>query len=65
MHVLLVEDDVPTARTMEQALESRGYTCKATGLGEDAVELAKKQEFTYGVHPDHVLVRSSQRSGAL
>ncbi len=45
MHVLLVEDDVPTARTQEQALETRGYTSQATGLGEDAVDLARKQDY--------------------
>ncbi|MFQ5773844.1 MAG: response regulator [Kiloniellaceae bacterium] len=45
MRVLQVEDDVATARAVEQMLQSKGYSCRTTSLGEEAVDLATRNDY--------------------
>lgn len=45
MHVLLVEDEAATARSVELMLKRRGYQCETAALGEEAVELAKRNSY--------------------
>lgn len=45
MRVLQVEDDVTTAKAVERMLQSKGYECQTTTLGQEAVELAKGNEY--------------------
>lgn len=45
MHVLQVEDDKTTARAVELMLRSEGYDCETTAFGEDAVRLAKENDY--------------------
>ncbi len=41
MRVLLVEDDLATAKSVEMMLRSEGYVCDCANLGEDGLEIAK------------------------
>ncbi len=45
MRVLLVEDDVTTAKNIEMMCHKAGYVCDTTGLGEQAVELGTRNEY--------------------
>ena len=45
MRVLQVEDDPAAARTVEQMMKSKGYACRTTAYGEEAVELATDNRF--------------------
>jgi two-component system cell cycle response regulator CtrA len=45
MRVLLVEDDKPTARSIEAMLKSEGYIVDCTDLGEDGLEIGKLYDY--------------------
>jgi two-component system, cell cycle response regulator CtrA len=45
MRVLLVEDDVSTARSIELMLKSEGYIVDSTDLGEDGLEIGKIYDY--------------------
>ncbi len=45
MRVLQVEDDPAAARAVEQMMKSKGYACRTTAYGEEAVELATDNQF--------------------
>ncbi len=45
MRVLQVEDDPAAARAVEQMMKSKGYACRTTAYGEEAVELATDHQF--------------------
>ena len=45
MHILLVEDDAPAARTLELALNKESHNVTVTGSGEEAVELADLYDY--------------------
>jgi DNA-binding response OmpR family regulator len=45
MRVLQVEDDPAAARAVEQMMKSKGYACRTTAYGEEAVELAVDNDF--------------------
>jgi len=45
MRVLHVEDDPAAARAVEQMMKSKGYACRTTAFGEEAVELAADNDF--------------------
>jgi two-component system cell cycle response regulator CtrA len=45
MRVLLVEDDAPTARSIELMLKSEGFNVYTTDLGEEGVDLAKLYDY--------------------
>ena len=45
MRVLQVEDEPSTARTVEQMLRSDGHDCQTTPLGEEAVRLARDNDY--------------------
>ena len=45
MRVLQVEDEVGTAKAVEQMLRADGHDCDTTDLGEDAVRLARENDY--------------------
>jgi len=45
MRVLLIEDDGPTARSIELMLKSENCSVRVTGLGEEGVELGKRYDY--------------------
>ncbi len=45
MRILLVEDDLSTARSIELALATEGITCDVTSLGEEALEFAQLYDY--------------------
>lgn len=45
MRVLLVEDDNPTARSIELALATEGIKCDTAELGEEGIEIGKLYEY--------------------
>ncbi len=45
MRVLQVEDDPAAAQAVEQMMKSRGYACRTTAYGEEAVELATDDDY--------------------
>lgn len=45
MRVLQVEDDPAAARAVEQMMKSKGYACRTTAYGEEAVVLATDNQF--------------------
>ncbi len=45
MRALLVEDDPTAAQAVEQMLKSKGYACETTAYGEQAVELAARNNY--------------------
>lgn len=45
MRVLQVEDDPAAARAVEQMMKSKGYACRTTAYGEEAVELATDGDY--------------------
>src|SRR5882757_5942788 len=45
MRVLLVEDDAPTAASIELMLRSENFICDTTDLGEDGSEIAKLYDY--------------------
>lgn len=45
MRVLCVEDDVATAKGVELMCQMAGHSCDVTGLGEQAIELAKQNAY--------------------
>ena len=45
MRILQVEDDPAAARAVERMMKSKGYACRTTAYGEEAVELATDNQF--------------------
>jgi len=45
MKVLFVEDDEGMAKAVKEALRGKGYRCAVAGLGQQAVELAKTNDY--------------------
>ncbi len=45
MRVLLIEDDTPTAQSIEAMLTSEGFVCATTDAGEDGIELGKFYDY--------------------
>jgi two-component system cell cycle response regulator CtrA len=45
MRVLVIEDDQAAARTIQIALQSEGYVCDTTGIGEDGLGIARHYEY--------------------
>jgi two-component system, cell cycle response regulator CtrA len=45
MRVLVIEDDSPTAKTIQMHLNSEGFVCDTTGIGEDGLEIAKRYDY--------------------
>ena len=45
MRVLIIEDDSPTAKTIELALKSEGFVCDTSNVGEDGLEIAKRYDY--------------------
>ena len=45
MRVLLVEDDTPTAKSIELMLKAEGFVVDATDLGEDGLEIGKLYDY--------------------
>ncbi len=45
MRVLVIEDDSPTAKTIQLNLRSEGFICDTTGIGEDGLEIAKRYDY--------------------
>lgn len=45
MRVLIIEDDAPTAKTIELTLKREGFICDITGIGEDGLEIAKRYDY--------------------
>jgi len=45
MRILLVEDDSPTAKTIELALRADGFVVDTTDLGEDGLEIGKLYDY--------------------
>lgn len=47
--VLIVEDDAPVARVIEQALVAHGYECLVAGVAEDALQILMHISFDLAV----------------
>ena len=45
MRVLLIEDDVATAQSIELMLKSEGFNVYGTDLGEEGVDLGKLYDY--------------------
>jgi len=45
MRVLLIEDDSATAQSIELMLQSEGFNCYTTDLGEEGVDLGKLYDY--------------------
>ena len=45
MRVLLVEDDAPTAASIELMLRKESFICDTTDLGEDGLEIGKLYDY--------------------
>lgn len=45
MRVLVIEDDSPTAKTIQVNLRSEGFICDTTAIGEDSLEIAKRYDY--------------------
>lgn len=45
MRVLVIEDDEPTSRIIQQTLKTEGFVCDCTGIGEDGLEIAKRYDY--------------------
>ncbi len=45
MRVLLIEDDEPTATSIQLALKSEGFICDTTPIGEDGLEIGKRYDY--------------------
>ncbi|MCP4923749.1 MAG: response regulator transcription factor [bacterium] len=45
MRVLVIEDDSPTAKTIQMHLNAEGFVCDTTGIGEDGLEIAKRYDY--------------------
>lgn len=45
MHILLIEDDIETAQTINQALTAQEYDCEHTASGGDGLALALQNEY--------------------
>ena len=45
MRILLVEDDVSSAKSIEMMLKPAGYVCDGTDLGEDGLEIGKLYDY--------------------
>jgi two-component system cell cycle response regulator CtrA len=45
MRVLVIEDDSATARGLIKSLQSEGFICDSTDLGEDGLEIGKLYEY--------------------
>lgn len=45
MRILIIEDDAPTAKTIELSLKEKGFVCDATGVGEEGLELVRHYDY--------------------
>ncbi|MEE9210839.1 MAG: response regulator transcription factor, partial [Kiloniellales bacterium] len=45
MRILLVEDDTSTAKSITMMLESEGFVCDTTDLGEDGLEIGRLYDY--------------------
>ena len=45
MRVLVIEDDSPTAKTIQVNLRAEGFICDTTAIGEDGLEIAKRYDY--------------------
>lgn len=45
MRVLVIEDDQATAKTIQISLQSEGFVCDTTGVGEDGLEIARHYDY--------------------
>ena len=45
MRVLVIEDDPGTAKTLQLSLQSEGFVCDTTGVGEDGLEIARHYDY--------------------
>ena len=45
MRVLLIDDDVPVADSVQEVIESEGHVCNRTDTGEEGVEIAKLYDY--------------------
>lgn len=45
MRVLVIEDDQATAKTIQMSLQSEGFVCDTTGVGEDGLEIARHYDY--------------------
>ncbi len=45
MQILIIEDDPATAKTIEMALKSKEYSFHTVDNGEEAIDLAKREEY--------------------
>jgi two-component system cell cycle response regulator CtrA len=49
MRILVIEDDAPTAQSIELMLKSEGFTVYVTDLGEEGVDLAKLYDYDIAI----------------
>jgi two-component system cell cycle response regulator CtrA len=45
MRVLVIEDDQGTAKTLQMTLQSEGFVCDTTAVGEDGLDIARHYEY--------------------
>jgi two-component system cell cycle response regulator CtrA len=45
MRILVIEDDQGTAKTLQISLQSEGFVCDTTGVGEDGLDIARHYEY--------------------
>jgi len=45
MRVLVIEDDQATAKTIQLSLQSEGFVCDTTGIGEEGLDIARHYEY--------------------
>lgn len=45
MRILVIEDDPGTAKTLQLMLQSEGFVCDTTGIGEDGLDIARHYDY--------------------
>ena len=45
MRVLVIEDDQATSKILQMSLQSEGFVCDATAIGEDGLEIARHYDY--------------------
>ncbi|MGB0935377.1 MAG: response regulator transcription factor CtrA [Alphaproteobacteria bacterium] len=45
MRILVIEDDEPTAKSIQLTLKSEGFICDTTPIGEDGLEIGKRYDY--------------------
>lgn len=45
MRILVIEDDAATSKNIKLSLESQGFVCQTTGIGEDGLEIARHYDY--------------------